>query len=236
MTIQTIDLGTVANDGTGDAPRTAGQKINDNFTNATHAASRDVGTSAGQLMEVGAGGLLGSASVENLTAPFAGGRLYQAVSGSPISGLTVFGMQAATTDGTTAARFMGRGDRAFYEGVGGGGTGTKELYHSGNLNPNVFGGSAANRIVTFGVANSSVQALFELENYYSNAASSITVNSTFSVFRFGSVLVASGVTPTFFIGSKKACFVEVAGLTGLAVGENLQLRTDSSASTITVNS
>jgi len=152
MTIQTINIGTAPNDDTGDDPRTAGQKLNSNFTTNSHAASRDVGTSAGQLMEVGAGGLLGSASVENLTAPFAGGRLYQAVSGSPISGLTVFGMQAATTDGTTAARFMGRGDRAFYEGVGGGGTGTKELYHSGNLNhlQNTSGGAVASNATTAG--------------------------------------------------------------------------------------
>lgn len=32
MTQQTINVGTVANDGTGDPLRTAGQKINDNFT------------------------------------------------------------------------------------------------------------------------------------------------------------------------------------------------------------
>ena len=57
MAIQTINIGTTANDGTGDDPRTAGSKINDNFTNSTHAASRDVGTSAGNVMEVGAFGL-----------------------------------------------------------------------------------------------------------------------------------------------------------------------------------
>lgn len=32
MAKQTINLGTIANDGTGDQARTAGQKINDNFT------------------------------------------------------------------------------------------------------------------------------------------------------------------------------------------------------------
>ena len=57
MAIQTINIGTTANDGTGDDPRTAGSKINDNFTNSNHAASRDVGTASGDLMEVGAFGI-----------------------------------------------------------------------------------------------------------------------------------------------------------------------------------
>jgi hypothetical protein len=51
MAIQTINIGTTANDGTGDDPRTAGSKINDNFTNSNHAASRDVGTAAGDVIE-----------------------------------------------------------------------------------------------------------------------------------------------------------------------------------------
>ena len=60
MAIQTINIGTTANDGTGDDPRTAGSKINDNFTNSNHAASRDVGTTVGDVMEVGAFGLGGT--------------------------------------------------------------------------------------------------------------------------------------------------------------------------------
>lgn len=74
MTIQTINIGTAPNDNTGDDPRTAGQKLNSNFTTATHAASRDVGTGAGQLMEVGVFGL-GLTEFENspdLNTPLAG--------------------------------------------------------------------------------------------------------------------------------------------------------------------
>ena len=66
MAIQTINIGTTANDGTGDDPRTAGSKINDNFTNSNHAASRDVGTAAGDVMEVGAGGWLGQSGEDEV--------------------------------------------------------------------------------------------------------------------------------------------------------------------------
>ena len=63
MTIQTINIGTTANDGTGDPLRTALDKVNDNFTDTTNAASRLVTTSttdttAGRLLKVGDGGLL----------------------------------------------------------------------------------------------------------------------------------------------------------------------------------
>ena len=57
MAIQTVNTGAAVNDGTGDDTRTCFTKINQNFTNNTHAASRQVGTAAGNVMEVGAFGL-----------------------------------------------------------------------------------------------------------------------------------------------------------------------------------
>ena len=57
MAIQTVKTGVAVNDGTGDDARTAFTKINQNFTNNSHAASRQVGTAAGNVMEVGAFGL-----------------------------------------------------------------------------------------------------------------------------------------------------------------------------------
>ena len=57
MTIQTVKTGAAVNDGTGDDARTAFTKINQNFTDSTHAASRLVGTQAGNVMEVGAFGV-----------------------------------------------------------------------------------------------------------------------------------------------------------------------------------
>ena len=57
MAIQTVKTGAAVNDGTGDDARTAFTKINQNFSNTTHAASRLVGTATGNVMEVGAFGL-----------------------------------------------------------------------------------------------------------------------------------------------------------------------------------
>lgn len=57
MAIQTVKTGAAVNDGTGDDARTAFTKINQNFTNSTHAASREVGVAVGNVMEVGAFGL-----------------------------------------------------------------------------------------------------------------------------------------------------------------------------------
>ena len=49
MAIQKVELGTLPDGVGGDTPRSAMTKINDNFANTTHAASRLVGTAAGQL-------------------------------------------------------------------------------------------------------------------------------------------------------------------------------------------
>lgn len=57
MTIQTVNLGTAPTGAGGDTFRSTGAKINENFTNWSHAASRYVGTAAGNVMEVGAFGL-----------------------------------------------------------------------------------------------------------------------------------------------------------------------------------
>ena len=60
MAIQIVNLA-VPN---GDTPRSANTKINANFSDQTHAASRLVGTAAGNVMEVGAFGLGGASSSE----------------------------------------------------------------------------------------------------------------------------------------------------------------------------
>lgn len=59
MTIQTVNLGTAPTGAGGDTFRSTGAKINENFTNNNHAASRYVGTAAGNVMEVGAFGFGG---------------------------------------------------------------------------------------------------------------------------------------------------------------------------------
>ena len=65
MAIQTVKTGTSVNDGTGDDARTAFTKINQNFTDSANAASRQVGTAAGNVMEVEAFGLGGFSKVVN---------------------------------------------------------------------------------------------------------------------------------------------------------------------------
>lgn len=59
MTIQTVNLGTAPSGAGGDTFRSTGTKVNENFTNNTHAASRQVGTASGNVMEVGAFGIGG---------------------------------------------------------------------------------------------------------------------------------------------------------------------------------
>ena len=66
MAIQTVKTGAAVNDGTGDDARTAFTKINQNFTDNAHAASRLVGTATDNVMEVGAFGL-GSGRAEVIT-------------------------------------------------------------------------------------------------------------------------------------------------------------------------
>lgn len=65
MAIQTVNLGTAPTGAGGDTFRSTGAKINENFTNPTHAASRLVGTAAGDVMQVGAFGL-GAKSTQQL--------------------------------------------------------------------------------------------------------------------------------------------------------------------------
>ncbi|PZM04676.1 hypothetical protein DOL92_04660 [Acinetobacter nosocomialis] len=56
MTIQTVNLGTAPTGAGGDTFRSTGAKMNENFTNNMHAASRLVGTAAGNLTEIGLDG------------------------------------------------------------------------------------------------------------------------------------------------------------------------------------
>lgn len=61
MAIQTANLGTAPSGTGGDTFRNAALKYNENFSTLAHAASRLVGTQAGNVVEVGAFGLGGNA-------------------------------------------------------------------------------------------------------------------------------------------------------------------------------
>ena len=92
MTLQTVNIGTTANDGNGDDPRTGISKINNNFTDTANAASRLVQTSptdttADALMAVGAFGGGGAVNISGgtdvQTLKLQG--LYEYTAGSPIT-------------------------------------------------------------------------------------------------------------------------------------------------------
>ena len=69
MAIQRINLGTAPSGTGGDTNRSAFTKIDGNFADTTNAASRLVGTDAGNVMEVGAFGL-GARNVLSATNPY----------------------------------------------------------------------------------------------------------------------------------------------------------------------
>jgi hypothetical protein len=210
------------------------------------AASRDVGTTSGNVMEVGAFGL-GADTPEALTtlsqvnAALKNGASY-GVSGVDVGGIVgvLYGVlkvyarsptrthQEVSPDSNNHyARFSDDGGASWSD--------WQEFYHSGNLNPNVFGGASANRIIRNGYANTATTAFFLLETLFDSTPSSITVNGTFNIYKPGSVLVASAVTPVLIVGCAKSCLIEVSGLSGLSPGEILQIRTNTASSTITVN-
>ena len=68
MAIQRINLGTAPSGTGGDTNRSAFTKIDGNFADTTNAASRLVGTAAGNVMEVGAFGLGSTAPITSSTA------------------------------------------------------------------------------------------------------------------------------------------------------------------------
>lgn len=96
MAIQTINL-TVPG---GDTPRSANTKINANFSNTTHAASRLVGTGAGNVMAVGAFGLGGDGL--KIQSPTDTSRVEIGL-GSPVFNYLGTGLTSTYTSGSTAS-------------------------------------------------------------------------------------------------------------------------------------
>tara|TARA_B100000768_G_C11053016_1_gene279180 strand:- start:11 stop:532 length:522 start_codon:yes stop_codon:yes gene_type:complete len=94
MTIQTINIGAAPNDDTGDDPRTAGQKLNSNFTTNTHAASRDVGTSAGNIPDADDLSMVGA--TENYTSNNLNPNVFDAVSTLSVIAESCYASSATT--------------------------------------------------------------------------------------------------------------------------------------------
>ena len=97
MAIQNIVLGTAPTGAGGDTFRSAAAKINENFTNNTHAASRIVGGDSGNVMGVGQFGVGNSGMYdlrnEDLSSPnnvLAKGLRFGIIEGSKVGGSSTF--------------------------------------------------------------------------------------------------------------------------------------------------
>lgn len=97
MTIQTGNLGTAPSGAGGDTFRSFATKMNENFTNNTHAASRYIGTELGNVMEVGAFGIgqnrdLRSLDTSTPSALFGKGLRFGLMSGAQLGINSALGM------------------------------------------------------------------------------------------------------------------------------------------------
>ena len=107
-------------------------------------------------------------------------------------------------------------------------------YTSGNLVPFNIEPAKTSALISAGFAFDAGVAVFPYKLSAASDPLSITVTSTFKVFR-GDIVVAAGVVPVLGTSSSKTNLVlNVAGLT-LTTGEPLQLYADNNNSKITVN-
>lgn len=109
-------------------------------------------------------------------------------------------------------------------------------YTSGNLNPNVFGGSGSGRYVVYGWAQSATTARFILPVSLISTPASVFVEGTFlassASTSFG---VASSVTYIAASSDNKSAVIQANGLSGMSVDEPLTLFTSSLDAKLTVN-
>lgn len=228
-----------------------GQTSTHRYIRLGDAASRDEGLSAGQLMEVGAFGLGGNESPvlpsDNADTLTVAGSYKTGTSwvGSPIAGTSNDNQGVLTYD----AWFGGYGVQTFKDinsgkiissrrVFGGVWYPWQEIFHTGNLNPNVFGGHAANDTLAVGYAESATLALFYLPISLMSPPSSFTQAGTFTIKKTnGFADVASGLAISSMGGltSNKYMILVVSSLSGMVGGESLMLMSESSTSKITVN-
>lgn len=111
------------------------------------------------------------------------------------------------------------------------------VYTGANLNPNVFGGLAANDTIAIGFAQNSVEAIFALPISLINAPSSITVTGTFSILNTAFSAEDTGIS-TISLSARSSNKIALCSITtggGLTGGQTLQLVCESGSSKVTVN-
>jgi hypothetical protein len=253
MAIQTLNIGTTPNDGTGDTLRTGGDKINDNFTDATNAASKLVQTSltdetADRVMTVGAFGL--GASGQSRVRPtdcdaVTATGLYvlggTATNKPPSFGVESFKLFHSDWDSTAYATQQAMSVisnkfaiRTLNNNVW---TDWTEVFTEANLNPNVFGGTGGSTVIGLGHAQTSSVLRVSLPISGATNPSSITIVDGFDIQTVTLSTVETNITSiTLSSGSSnKIAWLSITGLTGLTAGEPYYLRTNAATSKITVN-
>ena len=255
MAIQTVNIGAIVNDGTGDPLRTAYSKLNDNFTDTANAASKLVQTSptdttAGALMAVGAFGIGGNVTnvsdadnAQGLTQLFGNSGLskpnYPTVgihAGLNIRGVLDINSQLLITQTDTVG--SNTDPEVFVRNTnisGGDFRPWIKFYTGANLNPNVFGGDGAD-VIAVGLAVSSTQVAFHLPVSFNSNPSSITEVGTFTVRDAAGANYGTGLSSFSLSGLSSHKIARVlVNTVGLTANNSYELQLDSAASKITVN-
>jgi hypothetical protein len=217
-----------------------GQSITWRYIRFGDAASRDVGTASGNVMEVGAGGLL--TGVESNPA-YTGDvflisttefqRLASSAANIPVSANGYISSKFRNANNVVLLIEYDDG-RVFRNTKNVSWSGWQEIYHSGNLNPNVFGGSAIDDVIAIGYAESSTIGIFNFP--VSRTPVSLTNNGTFTVSDASNNVLSTGVTLSFGVTSSDKLAVGFTAITGATAGQALELKLESPSGNITVNS
>jgi hypothetical protein len=110
-------------------------------------------------------------------------------------------------------------------------------FTAGNLNPNVFGGLAAEDTLLVGVGVSATAVRFFAPISGLVAPTSLTRVGTFSITTAASLSVATGLStpPISSFSGNKLLVSLVGGLSGIVVDATYLFRSESSTSKLTVN-
>lgn len=212
------------------------------------AATKDVGTAAGNLMEVGAFGY--GSNNSSLHADYDDFDIPNGIYNVSPSSLGEFPNNSDKGGMLQVFKRFG-GDQAqiaqiykednsqrlwWRDSYGGAWQPWKELYHSGNTNFNEFGGNGSQDVVAQGVMLTSTVARFYLPLNSPVVPTSLSVTSEgFSIFS-DNVLIESNVTLSLQgQSSTKIAVINVTLGTAVGTSEPVELRTLSASSKITVN-
>lgn len=253
MAIQEVNVGTIANDGTGDDPRTGISKVNSNFTDTTNMASKlaqtsNVDTTVGRGLLVGSFGLGSTAGITYTDTEAVGGfnhfvRFESGASNLPIAGtfegysVGISGFQCITIE--LVSGNSGDAARSFKKSSRNGTWTTwVEVFTEANLNPNVFGGTDINDVVGIGVADAVTTILASLPIMLVGQAVSITVTGTFTLRNatFAAVTTGLGVSDMVLAGNSgnRVALVAISNATGLIVGDTYYITQDTASASILV--